>query len=177
MAEANKEQSLWQRLLAQERKKLLALLLAVACGVVLLAYPYGSAAATVAQPRAEAAAVSAEAQLEARLQRVLQQIEGVGAVEVAVSFCSSGTAEYVLAEQVSSNGQNASRSTELALSGSQPVLVRQSAPELRGVVVVASGAADPQVKERIYAALMAMLDLQITQIAVVEGKAKEAENE
>ena len=174
MAEENKQQSLWQLLLQQEKKKLLILVLALACGMVLLAYPYNSESAPAAV-LPKTADLSEEAQLEQRLQRVLQQIEGVGAVEVGVSFASSGRAEYALAEQHSSNGQSASRSTDLALSGNQPVLVRQSAAELRGVVIVAQGAANPLVKERIYTAVPAMLDLNINQIAVVEGKAKEAE--
>lgn len=176
MTEQSKE-GLLQQLRQKDKKKLAALVLLLVCGMVLLAYPYNRTATAPAVLPMAAAGLTEEAQLEQRLQRVLQQIEGVGAVEVGVSFASGGRFEYALAEQHSSNGQNLSISTEPAVSGGEPLLVRQSAAELRGVVVVAEGAADPLVKERIYTAVRAMLGLQLTQIAVVEGKAKEAEHE
>ena len=54
-------------------------------------------------------------------------------------------------------------------SGDRLPSIREAAA-IQGVVVVAEGAGDPLVRERLYAAVRSLLGLKAAQIAVIEGE-------
>ncbi|MDO4733202.1 MAG: hypothetical protein Q4B50_06795 [Bacillota bacterium] len=112
--------------------------------------------------------------LEGELEGLLCQIKGAGRVQVALRYGSSSRAEYAYDESSSSSsGENASsRDTErrLAEIDGQPVLLSTSNPQVTGLVVVAEGAGDPLVKERLYQALSSLFGINAVQIAIIEAE-------
>ncbi len=127
-----------------------------------------------------------EAMVERGLERILSRIEGAGTVAVAVSFETGATYVYgynetqtlqTTEERDAQGGTrlvtqtNSSRSVVLASvgSGSQPVVVRIELPPIRGVVVVASGAADSRVKAVLSQAVQILYGLPANKVVVLAG--------
>lgn len=118
------------------------------------------------------------ADLEIRMENVLSQISGAGNVKVLITI--EKDAEKVLAQNIEkktvTNGDNTTitETTELVLinkNGSYvPVVLYETLPIIRGVVVVCQGAKDPMVKLQIINAVQAAVEVSSTKIEVLEGK-------
>ena len=116
--------------------------------------------------------------LESRMERVLSEISGAGNVKVLITI--EKDAEKVLAQNTEkktvTNGDNTTitETTELVLvnkNGSYvPVVLYESLPVIKGVVVVCQGAKDPMVKLQIINAVRAAVEVSSTSIEVLEGK-------
>lgn len=126
-----------------------------------------------AEPTASTSYYSEEKELEDKLISILSEIKGAGAVTVALTF-EQGT-EYVYAEENNEkqSADQSETSTSLAQINDSPVLVKQRLPEVKGVVIVAEGAGDALVKERLYQAIKSLLGLTSSQIAIIEGNTRE----
>ena len=123
---------------------------------------------------------SNEKALEERLEGILSQISGAGQVKVAVSFASGKEVEYAYNSDTSKKvtteegttdtgaGSDVedSKSLTLATENDNPVVVRESMPEILGVLVVASGAKDPGVKNKIFEAVEGLLALPAHRIVI-----------
>ena len=112
---------------------------------------------------------SEEKQLEDKLVSILSEVKGAGTVTVALTFEQG--AEYVYAEENNEkqSTDQSETSTSLAQINDSPVLIKQRLPEVKGVVIVAEGAGDALVKERLYQATKSLLGLSTSQIAIIEG--------
>ena len=116
--------------------------------------------------------------IEMRLTDTLSQIEGVGSVSVMVTLQSSN--EIIVANEEKTNQQatkDDSRTTEqtqkenkVTIVNNQPLVLTELTPKVEGVVVVADGAFDPEVKMRIIQATTALLDVQSHKVAVFTKK-------
>ncbi len=125
--------------------------------------------------------------LEIKLKNILSAIEGAGRVDVAVTFFTNG--ELVPAYDTSRNSsetvekdseggsrtirQEESRSTVIYEDGGnirRPYVIKELAPEVKGVVVVADGGGDPEVKEKLIRAVQVLTDIPIHRISVFERK-------
>ncbi|BCV25126.1 hypothetical protein [Gelria sp. Kuro-4] len=123
--------------------------------------------------------------LEAQLAATLSQIAGAGQVIVQVSLEGGGSVSYA------TNSQQEVRSTEekdpagttrtsqetrneaqvvMARAGGEerPVVAGETLPAVRGVLVVASGARDPGVKEQLAQAVQVLLGLPAHKVMVLE---------
>lgn len=177
----NKERP-WSRLrqLTDKEKKLffkLALCLLVGIALMYVARGNGGRdqpeAAALPQDQAAVAAgndyYDEEAALEAKLVTILAQIKGAGAVAVALTFAESVESVYAEEEEQAVSTDQSQSSSALAAINDNPVLIKQRLPKVLGVVVVAEGAGDPLVKERLYQAASSLLGLNAAQVAVIEG--------
>ena len=105
---------------------------------------------------------------------VLSKIEGVGEVDVLITFSSS-------VEQVTANTQNShstttsnqNNSTTTSTTTSSPIISNQNVivlqekmPEIIGVIVVAEGADNPKVKINILSAVSTALDIDKNSIQI-----------
>ena len=116
--------------------------------------------------------------LERRLTEMLSQIEGVGEVSVMVTLQSSN--EIIVANEEKTNQQatkDDDRTTEqtqkenkVTIVNNQPLVLTELTPKVEGVVVVADGAGDPEVKMRIIQAATALLNVQSHKVAVFTKK-------
>lgn len=125
-----------------------------------------------------------ETEVEKKLTNMLSKMEGVGSVSVMVTVnCNE---EKVLAEDTSSTTQRTeekdqaggSRTTDsmqqtndvVLQNGNTPYIVKEYAPEIRGVFILAEGADDSLIKSQIIEAVSKLLDVPVHKISVEKKK-------
>lgn len=133
----------------------------------------------------------AEEMLNRRLEEMLTRIEGVGQVKASINLDSTTETEYAIntttsnrktdekdprggnrtITEVNENGQLVLL-RESDSSKEAPVVVREIKPEVRGVVVVADGAADPQVKAALIRAVEVFLDIPVHKVVVLPRESR-----
>ena len=123
--------------------------------------------------------------LERRLEQVLENMEGVGKVKVMITLQDEG--EHVVEKDRSQNSQdiseedgNAKRTTgerqfqeetvysQENSSRGEPIVRREVAPRVEGVLVVAEGGEDAKTVENISDAVLALFPVEIHKIKVVK---------
>jgi len=112
---------------------------------------------------------SEEAALEAKLVSILSEVKGAGKVAVALTFEEGTESVYAEEENQTIGSDQSESSSALAAINDNPVLIKQRLPKVLGLVIVAEGAGDPLVKERLYQAASSLLGLNAAQVAVIEG--------
>ena len=127
---------------------------------------------------------SYEVAIEKKLMNMLSKMEGVGSVSVMVTI--NANAEKILAEDTSSSSQRTeekdqaggTRTTDsvqqtndvVLQNGNTPYIVKEYAPEIRGVLILAEGAGDSMVKNQITEAVSKLLDVPVHKISVEKKK-------
>lgn len=126
-----------------------------------------------------------EESLSKRLCEMLRQVEGAGKVEVSVRLSGSTRAEYAVntstgkkttQERDQSGGTRLttedSSSGQIVMNRSgnneQPVIEREVAPKISGVLVVAEGAGDARVKAKLFEATRVALGVEPHKILVLQ---------
>lgn len=131
------------------------------------------------------------ADTETRLRDVLSKIRGAGRVEVMITYetgselvtamstnVDSDTSETTDGSKVSQTQKTTESSQPATVSGSggnEPIILLERQPVVRGVIVVAEGAADIHVKLDLQRAVKAVLDIPLSSIEVFEAAADEWE--
>jgi stage III sporulation protein AG len=133
-------------------------------------------------------AVSGESDDESRLKVLLSQMKGVGNVDVMITYTTSS--ENVPAYDIKKNqsgtqekdsgggtrniSQEEYDSTlayeDSSDGGKKPVILKEIEPEVKGVLVVAAGADNAEVRERICGSVMVVLDVPAHKVQVVQRK-------
>lgn len=159
--------------------KFLSFLLLAAAGIILMSFsslPLGEQVENENRQSVSATALSAERALAGELEAVLSKIKGAGEVTVSVSFAEDGKTEYLMSEDIVTQkeigeGKESEQKTQKSspASSSLPV-VAQSAPELRGVLVVAEGAGNSMVKRQLTEAVAGLLAVPYHKIIVLEAE-------
>ncbi len=122
--------------------------------------------------------------LESRLIEVLSKIRGAGRVDVLVTYETNGEIVTAVVRQTDEDvkdangtgGNETSRSlrevTEPATveteNGHKPIVLYEKEPIVRGVIVVAEGASDFSVRQKLQAAVHAAAGIPIERIEVFE---------
>lgn len=112
--------------------------------------------------------------LEERVGNILSKIEGVGEVDVLITF--SSTAEQITASNENTHSTTSStndNSTTTSTNTSTPIISNQNVivlqekmPEIIGVIVVAKGADSPKVRLNILSAVSTALDIDRNSIQI-----------
>ena len=118
--------------------------------------------------------------LEMRMETILTSLEGAGATKVMVT--TSGSTEKILAEEVVQNSldideitQAGNRKTSekedverkiVKEKGDTPFVIKETKPEIEGVLVLAEGADDVNIKNAIIQSVSSLLDVPVHKIAV-----------
>jgi stage III sporulation protein AG len=126
---------------------------------------------------------TAEIQLEQEITRILSGIAGVGTVQVDISLKTARRNLWERQTRVSKRvsqqkeelNTEESSSDELVFAKSRegsdtPILKAELAPEVQGVLVVASGARESGVKRLLTETVMTVLDLPAHRVMVIAGK-------
>ncbi|MGF7185823.1 stage III sporulation protein AG [Desulfitispora alkaliphila] len=125
-----------------------------------------------------------EQALEQRLEKILGQIHGVGKVNVSLTLESSSHYEYAIdvssnvrttEEKIESGARTINEQVEegnLVLKRSdgnteKPVIVRETKPVIKGVLVVAEGANDSSIRLKLSRAVETVLGVSSHQVHVV----------
>ncbi len=176
---------LWQDWLAKRKKPIQTVLFPLLLvGVMLLLFGKSFATEETEQSTAsegkQTVQSDQEKQMEVRLEAILSQIEGAGNVRVMITFQNSGekllaTEEKTQMSYLSASEQKQEESTETSVvlaegvtGKEEPLLLREDAPAVEGVVIVAEGAADSTVQAALTEAAQALLDVPIHKIAVLQ---------
>lgn len=121
--------------------------------------------------------------MEQKATKILQDIDGVGRIEVALTLESGPQMRYVTEEKVSGNSyesafsENGREETQKESSilvvrdgsgGETPVLLEELQPKIMGVVVVCDGADDESVCLDITSALKALFDISSGKIHIAK---------
>lgn len=125
-----------------------------------------------------------EAAIEEKLRKMLSQVEGAGQVKVTVRLASSSLEEYAVNTTTSHKttqekdqgggtrvtSENTS-SDQLVLfrtgQGEKPVVKQEVAARIAGVLVVADGARDPVVRDRLFRAVRVALGIEPHKVLVL----------
>ncbi len=105
---------------------------------------------------------------EKSLCTILSQISGCGKVEVMISV--EGSSEYVYLNKTESKNESSGGSikSEPLIAGSSPVLSKVVSPRITGVLIVAQGAGDPVLDEKLISAAAAALGISTANICVAK---------
>lgn len=101
-------------------------------------------------------------------------MKGVGEVRVMIEY-SEGK-ESIIAENRKSENNSQSENTqnknesEIAFSNNNPVVLKEIYPKVKGVIVVAQGGDNVEIKNQIISAVMSLLDLDANKIEVLTMK-------
>lgn len=125
---------------------------------------------------------------EKQLEGVLSQVEGVGAVQVAVAMESTGKKQVekdspedtsTSSEKGDSGTQRTSQTVNMGETtvyedtgdgGQIPYISSSTYPEIRGVIVVAQGGGNPVIVQQIQEAVMALFHVEAHEIKVLKMK-------
>lgn len=125
---------------------------------------------------------------EKQLEGVLSQVEGVGAVQVAVAMESTGKKQVekdspedtsTSSEKGDSETQRTSQTVNTGETtvyedtgdgGQIPYISSSTYPEIRGVIVVAQGGGNPVIVQQIQEAVMALFHVEAHEIKVLKMK-------
>lgn len=135
--------------------------------------------------------VQAARELESQLLRVLQEMEGVGRVELLITMEGTGESIYATEEQEQRNSESIysddgavqsiqnSHSTEqnyLLVENQegqrQALLISRSEPQVKGVIVICDGADNPIVREAVTEAVKTVLNITSNRVYVAKAKAE-----
>jgi len=118
--------------------------------------------------------------LETRLSNVLSKVHGAGNVSVMISI-ESGS-EIVVAtssENKTNTSTGSSSSTQSSTTvekpiiiGDAPLILMEKLPKIKGVIVVAQGAENVQVRLELLRAVQALLDIDANNIEIFVGNKK-----
>ncbi|MCG8539759.1 MAG: stage III sporulation protein AG [Clostridia bacterium] len=124
--------------------------------------------------------------MEDRLKKILSKIEGVGEVEAMITYETS--TEVVPASNVTKSQQTTKEQDReggtrvveqentseniVTVSGQSydnaPIVIKEIKPVIRGVIVVAEGAEDPQVKSRLIDAVTTIFQIKSHRVKVYD---------
>ena len=159
---------------------------AICLGLLALIWPPGNSAPnkTTASPAEQSDGVAqAKDKLAGELEDILSQVEGAGKVQVSITLSSDGLKDYARntknehreTEELDNSGgdrniKEENQTSDIAVSGGAALLVEDKAPEVVGVLVVAEGAQDGLIKEKLTDAAVTLLNISPHQVRVVAGK-------
>lgn len=129
--------------------------------------------------------LSCEAQLESELTRTLESIEGVGSVNVKLNLKSKSRKIWErqtrmdkrLSQEQGAANTEESTSDEIVFAKDsngvdRPVLKEELAPEIQGVIVVATGAKDSGIKKILVNTITTVFGIPAHRVLVLPGKEK-----
>lgn len=125
-----------------------------------------------------------EVQLEKRLKNILSKVSGVGNVEVMISLESGKeivTKDDSLKEKSNTNEEALNgdkrqiysdkyQSTTVKISGEKPLILKELNPKISGVLIVAEGGGNIEIKNTLISATNALLGIEMHKIEVLEMK-------
>jgi stage III sporulation protein AG len=111
---------------------------------------------------------------EKRLESIISDIKGAGEVSVMITYYS-GTGKELAYETRTNRASRDESVTEnvdkqAVVTSGEPVVLREVYPEVKGVIVTASGASDPRVKAEISEAVCASLGVAAHKVCIFEKK-------
>ncbi len=145
-------------------------------GAILLLLPNGTEKARPDGPE-ETTFEAYRTETERALKRILTKVKGAGEVEVFISLEDYGEVFYAMDGQgEESDDAGAKEFSNVyvlkndAGGGESPLVLKNETPKIAGVLVVAKGAKNAQIKEQIISAVRAVTGVKAHRVEVLEKK-------
>lgn len=103
---------------------------------------------------------------EERLEEILSDIDGAGSVSVMITYENTG--EKNIAYEKRKN--DTSYDEKAVMAGGEPMVINETNPKVKGVIVTADGADDISVKRALTEAVSAVLDVEAHRICIYKRK-------
>ena len=167
----------------KDKKKLMLLMLLAVAAVLLMAI--GSTAAGPSEEKEDVVVVSSDSSsrdplnIAGDLEEMLSGMEGAGKVKVLISWEGDVEETYAYDEETAETRREdgtveSSQKRQMVLTDGdkEPVVTSRSYPEIRGVLVMAEGAGDDRVRERLLSAVASCLSIgrNRIEISLMEGQ-------
>lgn len=111
------------------------------------------------------------AYLENKLENVITSLKGVGETEVVITLEKGFEYSYQTEEETRTSANGTSITTSnLVLVDGQPVIIEEIYPVIKGIVVIAEGSSDVAIRLDIINLIQTMIDINTSQIKIMEGK-------
>ncbi len=115
--------------------------------------------------------------LEGKLEDIISQIDGAGNVKVMISVDGSPELLYVsdtdTKTSTTTSGTTTTTSSSPIIIGnsgnSSGIIMTEKLPNVKGVIVVSSGAGDTKIKLSILNAISTLLDISVDKITILKG--------
>lgn len=160
------------------------LVVLVCLGILALLWPVAStqdAKPTVSDSyQSDAGTEAIKGQTTAALEGILTRISGAGKVQVSITLASDGSKTYATntrqekrtteekdAKGVVKTTVEENTSNDLSVSSGNPILLEIKGPQVIGVLVVADGARDAFVREKLMQATATLLDVPLYKVQVM----------
>lgn len=179
---------MFKNLNEKDKKKIYSLLsLGIVCAIALIVLPGISKDESSEKEKKASVDKQAEANeqedintTEEKLKNILSKIDGVGDVDVFITFESSEEIQPAFntnsntekTQEVDAQGGERTITTSnenktmITSSSNEPIVLKTNEAKIKGVVVVSSGASDPKVKETIYSVVQTALQVAGHQVAI-----------
>ena len=108
-----------------------------------------------------------------QLAEILSAVDGAGQVKVMLTVCSDGVTEYQTdVEEIERNGETVVKSTTVfgGSTAESALVIRKTASEYMGAVVVAEGAGSAEVRYNLTKAVSSLTGLPVNRITVLKMK-------
>jgi len=117
-------------------------------------------------------------QMESKLKNLISKIKGTGRVEVMLTLDSGTSVVLASNDETKTTTNNGSTTTTVSATpiilnqngNNLPVVVEEIVPEIKGIVIVSSGAKDVNVKLNILNAVQTLTGLSSSQIQILVGE-------
>ncbi len=151
----------------------------IAAGIVFMLFPKENNTEAFKEGENEVSCVEEEKSFyrdtEKRLEEILAMTEGTGRVKVMITYKNNGNiviAENKADDESLDNGtERSSIKRDVVFNNeNMPVILSESTPEIEGVVIVAEGGGNIQVKNSLIGATQALLGVEPHKIEVLKMK-------
>lgn len=149
-------------------KKFFYIIILICAGIVLFCFTFENSASKDASSEESTSLLAYKDELTNDLCSILGKIDGVGKVNVMITFYTDTNTEvvYNIKETSSSSSQNSSNTTiskdaVMMKDGNvnMPYTIKNEIPDIKGVLIVAQGAEDENVKNKIKDAVVTVLKI------------------
>lgn len=114
---------------------------------------------------------------EKRLETIISDIKGAGAVSVMITYYESVEKDFAYDVKSSRSAKDSGASTEnidkqAVKNSGEPIVVKEVYPDVKGVVITAEGAGMPAVKNNISEAVQSALGVAPHKISIFEKRTR-----
>lgn len=106
---------------------------------------------------------------EKKLCEILENVSGAGKVKIFISYENQGETEYIT-DNKTNNSSGYQKEEKHIYSDKEPVVKMFRNPEIRGVLVTATGAVNTGVKNRLMRCIRAVTGINYDRISVEAGE-------
>ncbi len=151
--------------------KNLELYIALALGVVVLAVIFFTSSTKTDKTAQDTVAfdeyISA---MENKISSVIEKMDGVSNVKVAISYSSANEKVYAYETETKTNGEVVTETSTVVMVKGEPLVLKTLPPTISGVVIVAKGTDDAVSRLKIKQVVVTLLDVAIDNVQVFTYK-------